>query len=256
MERINAVIIDDERLARRRIRRLLVGEPDIDVLGESATPQQAIALLKERAPDLLFLDIQMPGLNGFEILEAIGENKIPAVIFVTAFEEYAVRAFEVHAVDYLLKPFDRRRFQCAIERAREHLRQLNGSGTSRQLVDLLQTLSPKAPSSGRLAVRNGGHVVLVKTDTIDWIEAADNYVCLHCGTETHVLRETMNSLETRLDRDRFLRIHRSTIVNVDRIKELQPWFRGDYTVLLHDGTQLTLSRTYREKLQTTALQGF
>jgi two-component system LytT family response regulator len=254
MDRISALIVDDERLSRKRIRRLLSGEQDIDVLGECENGQQAVAAIQQRRPDLIFLDIQMPLMNGFEVLHAIESERVPLVVFVTAYDDYAVKAFEVHAFDYLLKPFDRIRFSETVQRARTQLQQLQGGDLSQRLLSLLESLSGRRRGADRIAIKNGGHVVFVKTQSVDWVEAADNYVCLHCGAETHTLRETMNALETRLDPNRFLRIHRSAIVNVDRIKELQPWFRGDYLVLLQDGTQLTLSRSYRERLKNTLLK--
>ncbi len=254
MDKISALIVDDERLSRKRIRRLLTVEPDIDIIGECANGEEAVAFLQERLPDLLFIDIQMPGLDGFAVLGSIASERIPLIVFVTAFDEHALRAFEVHAFDYLLKPFDRRRFQLTVQRGREQLRRLRNDNTQDRLFALLESLGQRRGASDRIAIKTAGHVVFVKTDEICWVEAADNYVCLHCGPETHILRETMNALEGRLDSAKFLRVHRSTIVNVDRIKELQPWFRGDYLLVLQDGTQLTLSRTYREKLQHTLLR--
>jgi two-component system LytT family response regulator len=256
MDRISAFIVDDERLSRKRIRRLLSLEADIQVLGEYANGPEAVAAIRQRTPDLLFLDIQMPQMDGFSVLESVSSTNAPLVIFVTAYQEYAVRAFEVHAFDYLLKPFDRKRFQETVQRARAQLQHLDNGQLTRRLTALVESLNGRRGSTGRIAVKTGGNVVLVRTNSIEWVEAADNYVCLHCGTETHSLRETMNSLEARLDSGRFLRIHRSTIVNIDCIKELQPWFRGDYLVLLHDGTKLTLSRNYRDRLKDTLLKAF
>ena len=256
MDKISVLIVDDERLSRKRIRRLLAVEQDIEVMGECANGQEAIASIKRRKPDLLFLDVQMPQMDGFAVVQAISCADMPLTIFVTAYDEYAVRAFEVHAFDYLLKPFDRKRFQETVQRARAQLQQLQNGEINQRLFALLESLNGRRRSPDRIAVKTGGHVVFVKTQSIDWIEAADNYVCLHCGAETHSLRETMNAFESRLDSNRFLRIHRSTIVNIDRIKELQPWFRGDYLVLLHDGTKLTLSRSYRERLKSTLLKTF
>ena len=254
MRRISALIVDDERLSRKRIRRLLAEAPDIDVAGECGNGQEAVKAMAELRPDLLFLDIQMPGLDGFGVLEAIGGDRQPMVIFVTAYDDYAVRAFEVHAFDYLLKPFDRKRFDDALARARAQMERTEGGELSQRLLALMQTLEARRGRPERIAVKSGGNVVFVKLAGVDWIEAADNYVCLHCGPEVHTLRETMNALEGRLDPGRFVRIHRSTIVNVDRIKSLQPWFRGDWSVLLQDGTQLTLSRSYREKLKGSLLK--
>ncbi|MDQ2948652.1 MAG: LytTR family DNA-binding domain-containing protein [Acidobacteriota bacterium] len=254
MDQISALVVDDERLSRQRIRRLLSVEPDINVIGECANGDEAVRFLNERTPDLLFIDIQMPGQDGFSVLANMSKERVPIIIFVTAFDEHALKAFEVQAFDYLLKPFDRRRLQVTVQRARDQLRRLRGDNTQDRLMALLEGLGTRRSGSDRLAIKTAGHVVFVKTEDVSWIEAADNYVCLHCGPETHILRETMNALEARLDSSKFLRVHRSTIVNVDRIKELQPWFRGDYLLVLQDGTQLTLSRTYREKLQHTLLK--
>ena len=256
MDNISALIVDDERLSRKRIRRLLTTEQDINVVGECGNGEEAIDFMKQRSPDLLFLDVQMPGVDGFGVLERIPREHAPIVVFVTAFDEYALRAFEVHAFDYLLKPFDRKRFDQTMQRVRTQMGRLRNGDVNQKLFALIQDLNTKRRSTDRIAVRSNGHVVFVKTEEVDWIEAADNYVCLHTGPDNHLLRETMNAIETRLDKDKFLRIHRSTIVNLDRVKELQPWFRGDYLVILQDGTQLTLSRSYREKLQNTPLRGF
>ena len=255
MDRISALIVDDEHLSRKRIRRLLSVEQDIDVLGECTDGAEALRFLREQSPDLLFLDIQMPGVDGFGVVEGMPKEHAPIVVFVTAFDEYALKAFEVHAFDYLLKPFDRKRFHETVQRVRAQVGRVRGGDVSQKLYALIQDMNIKQQrTTDRIAVRSSGHVVFVKTADVDWIEAADNYVCLHSGQDNHLLRETMNAIETRLDRDKFLRIHRSTIVNLDRIKELQPWFRGDYLVILQDGTQLTLSRGYREKLQNTPLR--
>ena len=254
MDKIRTLIVDDERLSRKRIRDLLFEEADCDLIGECSNGIEAIELIRREKPDLLFLDVQMPQLDGFQVLEAVSGLNTPAVVFVTAYDEYAVRAFEVHALDYLLKPFDRERFQNALLRARAHLTRMQEGGLNERLVALLEGLSHRRKPLDRIAIKTGGHVVFVRTQNIDWVEAADNYVCLHCGAETHPMRETMNALEAKLDNGRFIRIHRSTIVNMDRIKELQPWFRGDYLVILHDGTQLTLSRNYRDRLKDTLLK--
>lgn len=249
MKRLSAAVIDDESLARKRIRRLLGAEPDIEVVGECANGKEALSFLARENPDLVFLDIQMPEMDGFAVLRALGPKKIPAVVFVTAYDDYALQAFEVNALDYLLKPFDNRRFHEAVDRARDRLADRTAD-LSGKLAALLDNVSAAPSPRGRIAVRSNGKVMFVKTTDIDWIEAADNYACLHCAGVTHVLRETLNSLESRLDRRMFLRIHRSIIVNADRITELQPWFRGDYLVILKDGSKLKLSRTYREALSS------
>jgi two-component system LytT family response regulator len=253
---ISALIVDDERLARNRIRRMLAFDPEIEVAGECSNGEQAVAAISGQAPQLLFLDVQMPGMTGFEVLQTLDQERMPVVVFVTAYDEYALRAFEAHAFDYLLKPFDRKRFSDVVRRAKSQVSLLRTDRVNARLVELLEGIEKGRPDHGRIAIRTGGHVILVKTPSIDWVEAADNYVCLHCGGETHVVRETMNAFEKRLDSNRFLRIHRSTIVNLDRIKEMRPWFRGDYQVILNDGTNLTLSRSYRDKLKSALLKTF
>jgi two-component system LytT family response regulator len=190
-------------------------------------------------------------LDGFDLLDTAGPA-VPIVVFVTAFDEYALKAFEVGAVDYLLKPFDADRLAKTLERVRARIRNEAPRATERALAETLNRL--RSPRVDRLAIRDGAHLTVVRTDTIDWVEAADNYIVLHCGSATHIMRETMNALESMLDDSTFVRIHRSTIVNLDRIKELQPWFRGDYRVVLQNGTVLTMSRTYRERVQSKLLR--
>jgi two-component system LytT family response regulator len=247
--KIRTLIVDDEPLARERLRKLLAAEPDLEVVGECADGHEAVDAIEREAPDLVFLDVQMPELDGFGVLAAVQGPKLPVVIFVTAYSQHALRAFEVHALDYLLKPFDRERFQTALNRARAHLERAQTGELSRRLAALLAEWKPEAKATDRLAIKVAGRVIFVRTAEIDWVEAADNYVNLHVGAEAHMLRETMASLESRLDPKRFLRISRSTIVNVDRVKELQPMFHGDYTVILRNGARLTLTRGYRDKLQ-------
>ena len=258
MRRFKVLIVDDERLSRQRIRRLLASEPECEIAGECENGSEAVRTLALERPDILFLDVQMPELDGFEVVHAIVDEpkqSKPLIIFTSAFDEYALRAFEVHAFDYLLKPFDRRRFRESLQRAKTQLTRDRPESPDDRLVALLEHLANERRMPDRVAVRNSGRVVFVKVDEIDWIEASDNYVCLHCGKETHVLRETMSQLESRLDPVRFLRVHRSAIVNLDRIKELQPWFRGDYRVILRDGTELTLTKSHREKLESRLLLG-
>jgi two-component system LytT family response regulator len=253
---LRTLIVDDEPLARRRLRTLLEGEPDVELVGECADGDEAVAAVRERQPDLVFLDVQMPGRNGFGVLEALAPYAPPAVVFVTAHDRYALKAFDVHALDYLLKPFDRPRFRKALERARAQLRREPGPGVNERLLALLADVREARPPLERLVVKSAGRVSFVRTDEIDWIEAAGNYLRLHVGGDTPLLRETMNSLEARLDGRRFVRIHRSTIVNIERIRELQPSFHGDYAVRLRDGTELTLSRGYRDKVQAALGGGF
>ncbi|HET7308333.1 MAG TPA: LytTR family DNA-binding domain-containing protein [Gammaproteobacteria bacterium] len=226
------LIIDDMPLSRARTRRYLEDETDIEIVGEYGDGEAAIAAIAEQRPDLIFLDVQMPGMSGFELLEKVPTDERPAVVFITAFDEFAVPAFEVRAVDYLLKPFDHERLKQALARVRERL----NTGENR-----------KKPLS-RFAVKSVGKTVFVDVDAVDWIETAGNYLCLHAGGDTHLVRETMAQVESQLDPQRFARIHRSTIVRIDRIQSMQPLFNGDRCVTLHDGTQLTLSRSYREKI--------
>jgi two-component system LytT family response regulator len=248
MTKIRTIVCDDEPLARERIKRYLGNEADIEVVSECANGQEAVEAVAKFSPDLLFLDIQMPELDGFGVLKAIGPQKVPAVIFVTAYDKYALSAFDVHALDYLLKPFNRDRFRRALGRARTQLEHDKVGQLDQRLLTLLEDLKTEHKYLDRLVVRSVGRVFFLKTNEIDWIEAAGNYVRLHVGREGHLLRETMSHLEAKLNPDKFLRIHRSTLVNIDRIKELQPLFSGDYTVILRDGRQLTLSRSYRDKL--------
>ena len=254
MQRFKVLIVDDERLSRQRIRRLLAFEPEFEIAGECDNGSEAIRMLAREMPDILFLDVQMPELDGFEVVRAIEDSR-PLIMFTSAYDEYALRAFDVHAFDYLLKPFDRKRFREALNRAKAQLMKERSEFPDTRLLALFEQLTSGQKMPDRVAIRNNGRVVFVKVDDIDWVEASDNYVCLHCGKETHVLRETMSQLEIRLDPARFLRVHRSTIVNLDRIKELQPWFRGDYRVILRDGTELTLTRSHREKLESRLLLG-
>jgi two-component system LytT family response regulator len=245
---VRILIVDDEPLARERLRKLLEREPDTELIGECADGLQAVAAIRQHSPDLIFLDVQMPELDGFGVLEKIGGVRMPEVIFVTAHDKFALRAFEVHAVDYLLKPFDRDRFQTALRRALDHIKRKQTGELSQQLSALLSDVKAGPKHLERLAIKSSGRVVFLKIDEIDWIEAADNYVSLHVGTDTHLHRETMAGMAGQLPPNKFLRISRSTIVNVDRIKELQPLFHGEYAVILRNGTRLTLSRSYREVL--------
>lgn len=243
------LIVDDEPLARERLRTLLRKEPDFEVCGECGDGGKAVAAIEKLKPDLVFLDVQMPEADGFDVVEAVGPRAMPAVIFVTAYDKYALRAFDVHALDYLLKPFDRERFQTALERARRHLQRNHQGAASERLVALLESMQNARRHAERLVIRASGRVSFLRAEEVDWIGAAGNYLEIHAGKETHLLRETMNNIEARLDPEKFLRIHRSTIVNVQRIKQLQSSFHGDYEVLLRDGTRLTLTRNYKQKLE-------
>jgi two-component system, LytTR family, response regulator len=251
--RIRAVIVDDEPLARRRIRGLLAGAEDVEVAAECANGREAIQAIEETSPDLLFLDIQMPELDGFDVLQAIGVGRVPVVMFVTAYDHFALRAFEAHALDYLLKPFDDERFEAALQRARERIRQQQGSELDRRLRTLLEGVRVDRGYLQRLVVPAGHSSVFVRTGEIDWIEAERNYIRLHVGRRTHLVRENLSRIESALDPASFCRIHRSTIVNIDRIQSVETLFRGEYLVVLHDGTKLSSGRSYRRNLH--ALMG-
>ncbi|MGO8699074.1 MAG: LytR/AlgR family response regulator transcription factor [Limisphaerales bacterium] len=245
---IRALIVDDEQLARDRLRQLLQNEAEIEIAGECADGREAVAAIKKCRPDLVFLDVQMPELDGFGVLEAVGEENMPAVVFVTAHDRFALRAFEVHAVDYLLKPFDQERFQKALRRAVEQARNRDKNTVRERQSALLADWQ-----SSQIAVKSAGSVFRVKLEDIDWIGSADNYAELHVGAKSHLLRETLGALETRLAPESFVRISRSAIVNTQRIQELRRLFYGGYEIILHDGTRLTLSRRQRAKLKELGL---
>jgi two-component system LytT family response regulator len=255
MKRVRTLIVDDEPAARAAIRSLLADDPEVDVVGECADGRSALEGIREDAPELLFLDVQMPEMDGFTLLRQLDPTELPVVVFVTAYDQYALRAFDVHAVDYLLKPFDDTRFREAVARAKQLVRQGKLGALSQHLLALLDGSGrpPAVVSNGeylkRLVIKSGGRVTVVAVRDVDWIEAEGDYVKIHAGRAWHLLRETMKHLETQFDPVRFVRIHRSTIVNVERIKELQPYFRGEYVVILHDGTKLKLSRGYKEHLE-------
>jgi two-component system, LytTR family, response regulator len=247
---LRVLVVDDEPLAREKIRGMADLDSEIRIVGECANGAEAIEAIQNLKPDLILLDVQMPEVGGFAVLEALKDESLPPVIFITAYDHYAVRAFEVHALDYLLKPFDRERFGAAMQRAKRQIRRESSNGLDARLLALLEQLREPTRYSERLVVKTGGRVFFLNTDEIDWIEAEGNYVNIHTGKKSYLLRETISSLEAQLDPKEFVRIHRSAVVNINRIKELQPWSHGEYHVLLHDGTRLTLSRSYREKLQS------
>jgi two-component system LytT family response regulator len=244
---LRTLIVDDEGLARQRIRHLLSRSPDIEVVAECTNGLEALKAIEELNPDLVFLDIQMPELDGFGVVEAVGAEHMPPTLFVTAYDQHALRAFEVHALDYLLKPFSPERFNQALARARRWCAGQEPTGGP-DLEALVAGLRKERPWVDRLLVRQGDRHVLVKTTALQWIEAEDNYVRLHVEGTSHLLRQTLSGLLTRLDPAQFRRIHRSAIVNLDCIKELQPWTGGDHLVIMRDGTRLTLSRTYRDQV--------
>jgi two-component system, LytTR family, response regulator len=256
IDKIRTLIVDDEPLAREGVRLHLEDHDDFEVVGECGSGEEAVVRIESEQPDLVFLDVQMPGLDGFGVLENIGNHtdRMPAVVFVTAYDQFALRAFEAHALDYLLKPFEAERFGKALDRVRAQLRTRAEAPVDERLRSLLASLGAKENYLERMVARTGGKILILRVDDVDWIEAAANYVRVHIGQKQFLVRETMTNLETRLDPERFLRIHRSIIVRKDRIKELEPLFQGDYSVVLNDGTRLTSSRGYRDKIQSF-LQG-
>ncbi|WP_313917496.1 LytTR family DNA-binding domain-containing protein [Tahibacter sp.] len=245
---IRALIVDDEPVARLGLRQRLTQEPDVEIVGECGDGASAIAAIGQLAPNVVFLDVQMPELGGFDVVEAVGSERMPAVVFVTAYDSYAVRAFDVHAIDYMLKPIDAERFRTALARARLHLH--TRDGYSEKLHAALTQLGRTAPQrwTCRLAIKSVGRTTLVDVGDVDRFEAAGNYVEVHTCSKMHLLRETMANLEARLDPERFARISRSAIVAIGRVLELQPLFNGDFVAILKDGTPVTGSRRYRDAL--------
>ncbi len=269
MPPVRVLIVDDETLARQRIRRLVQAEPDVEVVGESADGRAAVQAIRELAPDIVCLDVQMPELDGFGVLRELGDGPAPIVLFITAYDEHALRAFDVHAVDYVLKPVDADRFRTAFERARRAHQQAAAADRLTELLDTVRRVADgvtassvaqsgaSAPSTtsgttqyaSRILVKHDGRMFFVKVGDIDWIEADRNYVKLHVGKTAHSIRERISHLEDTLDPRLFARIHRSTIVNLNRVREMQQWFSGDYVVILESGTRLRLSRHYRDRVE-------
>ncbi|PWT94501.1 MAG: DNA-binding response regulator [Blastocatellia bacterium] len=245
--KIRALVVDDEPLARRRLRKLLSRDVEVEVIGDCANGYEAIDAINQQAPHLVFLDVQMPEVDGFAVLEKLDQDAMPFVIFVTAYDKYALKAFEVSAVDYLLKPFDKKRFEQALQRAKTRLFS-EREGVNQETLALLKELKARSLCLERLLIKSGGRAFFLKTDEIDWIAAEGKYVRIHVGKESYLFREGMTVIEQQLDPRKFLRVHRSHIVNIDRVKELQPWFNHEYRVVLHDGTKLILSRSCRKKL--------
>jgi two-component system LytT family response regulator len=254
--RVRTLIVDDEPAARRGVRLLLERDPAVEIVGEASGGAEAAEIIKREKPDLVFLDVQMPGCDGFEALNKVAGVASPAVVFVTAYDEHALRAFEVNAVDYLLKPYDDVRFSAALQRAKHAVRQReteNVNSRLTQLLDYLQHDPNRAPArdelpGDRILIKSSGEIFFLKAEEIDWIEAEGDYMKFHVAGRAHLMRETMARLEARLDPKRFIRIHRSTIVNIDRMRKLSPSFAGEYAVILHDGTKLKLSRGYHERI--------
>lgn len=261
-ERIRAIIVDDEPLARRGVRARLAREEDVEVVAEAASGHEATHLIQELAPDLVFLDVQMPRIDGFAVVDTVGAEAMPVTIFVTAYDQHALRAFQAHALDYVLKPIDDARFSEALARARRRIEERRESALGKKLFAFLAAAGAPAPAPQagtkepnhhrpveRFLIKNGGRVLVVPVEEIDWIEAAGDYVRLHAGKTAHLLRETMANVEGQLDPHHFARIHRSTIVNLSQVRELHPHFNREYVVVLKDGTSLKLSRSYRDRLE-------
>jgi two-component system LytT family response regulator len=247
-KKIRTVIVDDEELGRDRIQSLLEMQPDVEIVGVCNDGPSAVETIERTQPDLVFLDVQMPGMDGFEVIENLEPTRLPAVVFVTAHDGHAIRAFEIHALDFLLKPFDQTRFEKALERARTQVGREKNPAIDSRIVSLLEELREERKYPERLIVKSSGRVFFVRTEEIDWVEASGNYVKIHTKAEAHLLRESMKNMEAKLDPKTFVRIHRSAIVNIDRIKELEPWFHGEYIVIMRDGTRLTASRVFSDRL--------
>jgi two-component system LytT family response regulator len=244
---IRALVVDDEPIARGHLRALLEDRGDVQVVDECGDGRTAVERIRSLGPDLVLLDVQMPELDGLDVVRAIGPDRMPAVVFVTAHDQHAVEAFEVHALDYVLKPVHRARFNGAIDRVVSLIRSGSAVNRARPLAEALERLAP--PGSERLAIRSGDRLLYLRIADIDWIEAADDLVRLHVGKTVHEHRATMTQIEQRLPASRFIRIHRSTIVNVDRIREFQPWFQGDWILVLADGTRLQSGKSYRKRVR-------
>ena len=264
---MGALIIDDETLAREALSVMLNDDPEMEVIAECRNGREAVTAVRELSPDLVFLDIQMPEMDGFQVVEEVGAMRMPVTVFVTAYDKYALRAFEAHALDYLLKPFDHDRFNTALHRAKSFVRQQKLGEISDSLFALLEDMKLKAgepPSIAddrkperaahkepidRVVIKSGGRIYFLKIEEIDWVEGAGDYLSLHTGSQTHLIRETMGNFHAKLDSQKFLRIHRSTIVNIERIKDIEPHPKGDYVITLTSGIRLKASRGYRRELQ-------
>lgn len=247
---IRTIIVDDVELARERI-RILLDDEEIKIVGEAANGREAIKMIRDLHPDLVFLDIQMPKIGGFDVIESIGVEKMPTVIFVTAYDEFALRAFEINAIDYLLKPFDEQRLKKAIERAKRLIKHKESDNEiNEKLVRLLSEIKTEPKYLKRIPIKSSRGTTILLTEEIEWIGAAGHYLELHAGNKTHLIREKISDIEEKLDPENFIRIHRSTIVNIDRLKSLHPLFNGDQLIILKSGQELNLSRTYHEKLIT------
>ena len=252
----STLLVDDEPLAREGLRMLLANDADVSVIHEAKNGREAVEAIRNTRPDLVFLDVQMPEMDGFAVVQEVGAERMPAVVFVTAHDKYAIQAFEINAIDYLLKPVTEERFAKALERSKAQLQSKQTVDPNRQILSLLQTLASPRSALKRLAVRSAGKTIFVDVEDIDWIEAAENYVQLHAGRAEHLLHVTMNTLEKSLDAQLFLRIHRSVIVNVKRIKQMQPVMHGEFVITLENGVRLQSGRSYTERLKSLAENPF
>ncbi|MDQ3714063.1 MAG: LytTR family DNA-binding domain-containing protein [Acidobacteriota bacterium] len=266
--KIRALIVDDESLAREALLVMLGGDPEMEVIAECRNGREAVTVIREQSPDIVFLDIQMPEMDGFQVIEEVGVKQMPVTVFVTAYDKHALRAFEAHALDYLLKPFDHDRFESALQRTKTFVRQQKLGEISESLFGVLQDMklrTGESPSDtdnrkpvnasqkepiDRVVIKSGGRIYFLKIDEIDWIEGAGDYLSLHSSSQTHLIRETMGNFHAKLNPQKFLRIHRSTIVNIERIKDIQPLFKGEYVITLTTGRRLKASRGYRHELQS------
>lgn len=266
-ERIRALVVDDEPIARAGMRRLMQSDPDLEIIGEAGDGAAAVHAIRALRPDLLLLDVQMPEMDGFEVLEAVGPDAVRAVVFVTAYDRFAIRAFEVQALDYVLKPFDDERFATVLERAKRYVRRERDDDLASRLTALLQRYEPHAAGRdapigpqrrdglSRIMIRDGGRVFFLPIEEIDWIEAADYYARVHAGKTSHLVRESLASLEQSLDPACFVRIHRSAIVNVNRVREIRLDWRNRSMVMLASGQQLPISRSRRDRLERALRHG-
>ncbi len=264
---IRALVVDDESLAREALLVMLKDDPEMEVIGECRNGKEAVTAIRQQSPDVVFLDIQMPEMDGFQVVEEIGAKRMPVTVFVTAYDKYALRAFEAHALDYLLKPFDHDRFNTALQRAKTFVQQQKLGEISESLFAVLQDMKLKTGESptdadnrkperaaqkepiDRVVIKSSGRIYFLKIEEIDWVEGAGDYLSLHSGSQTHLIRETMGNFHAKLDSQKFLRIHRSTIVNIERIKDIEHLVKGDYIITLTSGIRLKASRGYRRELQ-------
>jgi len=266
--KIRALVVDDETLAREALLVMLNDDPDIEVIAECRNGREAVTVIREQSPDVVFLDIQMPEMDGFQVVEEVGAMRMPVTVFVTAYDKHALRAFEAHALDYLLKPFDHDRFNTSLQRAKTFVRQQKLGEISESLFAMLRDLKIKIPGESptdadnrkperatqkepidRVVIKSGGRIYFLKIEEIDWVEGAGDNLSLHSGSQTHLIRETMGNFHAKLNQQKFLRIHRSTIVNIERIKDIRPLFKGEYVITLTSGIRLKASRGYRRELQ-------